>query len=49
VITGRTHEQGFLNPDQIKQLEEKKKQIQDKIDAVTDEARKKGLEPGQLR
>jgi len=36
-------------PDQIKQLEEKKKQIQDKIDAVTDEARKKGLEPGQLR
>lgn len=36
-------------PDQIKQLEDKKKQIQDKIDAVTDEARKKGLEPGQLR
>jgi hypothetical protein len=36
-------------PDQIKQLEEKKKQIQDKIDAVTDEARKKGIEPGQLR
>jgi hypothetical protein len=36
-------------PDQIKQLEENKKQIQDKIDAVTDEARKKGIEPGQLR
>lgn len=36
-------------PDQIKQLEDKKKQIQDKIDAVTDEARKKGIEPGQLR
>lgn len=36
-------------PDQIKQLEEQKKQIQDKIDAVTDEARKKGIEPGQLR
>jgi hypothetical protein len=36
-------------PDQIKQLEEKKKQIQDKMDAVTDEARKKGIEPGQLR
>jgi hypothetical protein len=36
-------------PDQIKQLEEKKKQIQDKIDALTDEARKKGIEPGQLR
>ena len=36
-------------PDQIKQLEDKKKQIQGKMDAVTDEARKKGLEPGQLR
>jgi hypothetical protein len=36
-------------PDQIKQLEDKKKEIQDKIDAVTDEARKKGIEPGQLR
>jgi hypothetical protein len=36
-------------PDQIKQLEEQKKQIQDKMDAVTDEARKKGIEPGQLR
>lgn len=35
--------------DQIKQLEEKKKQIQEQIDAVTDEARKKGIEPGQLR
>jgi hypothetical protein len=36
-------------PDQIKQLEDKKKQIQDKIDAVTDEARKNGIEAGQLR
>jgi hypothetical protein len=36
-------------PDQIRQLEEKKKQIQDKIDALTDEARKKGIESGQLR
>ena len=35
--------------DQIKQLEDKKKQIQAKIDAVEDEARKKGIEPGQLR
>lgn len=35
--------------DQIKQLEDKRKQIQDQIDAVTDEARKKGIEPGQLR
>lgn len=35
--------------DQIKQLEDKKKQIQEKIDAIEDEARKKGIEPGQLR
>jgi hypothetical protein len=35
--------------DQIKQLEAQKKQIQDKIDAVQDEARKNGIEPGQLR
>ncbi len=35
--------------DQIKQLEDKKKQIQGQIDTVTDEARKKGIEPGQLR
>jgi hypothetical protein len=36
-------------PDQIKQLEDKKTQIQGKMDALTDEARKKGIEPGQLR
>jgi len=35
--------------DQIQQLEDKKKQIQDQMDAVLDEARKKGIEPGQLR
>ncbi|MGC1484416.1 MAG: hypothetical protein WA789_11530 [Candidatus Acidiferrum sp.] len=35
--------------DQIKQMEDKKKQIQDQMDAVMDEARKKGIEPGQLR
>jgi flagellar motility protein MotE (MotC chaperone) len=35
--------------DQIQQLEDKKKQIQDQIDSVLDEARKKGIEPGQLR
>jgi hypothetical protein len=35
--------------DQIKQLEDQKKQIQDKMDAVLDEARKKGIESGQLR
>jgi hypothetical protein len=35
--------------DQVKQLEEKKKQIQAQIDAVDDQARKNGFEPGQLR
>lgn len=34
---------------QITSLEDKKKQLQDKIDALFDEARKKGVEPGQLR
>jgi hypothetical protein len=35
--------------DQVKELEEKKKQIQAQIDAVEDQARKNGFEPGQLR
>lgn len=35
--------------DQIKQLEDKKSQIQSQIDNVMDEARRKGIEPGQLR
>jgi chaperonin cofactor prefoldin len=35
--------------DQVKTLEVKKKQIQDQIDALEDEARKDGVEPGQLR
>src|ERR1700730_575661 len=35
--------------DQVKQLEEKKKQIQAQIDAVEDQARKNGFEAGQLR
>jgi hypothetical protein len=35
--------------DQIKQLEEKKKQIQAAIDDLEDQARKKGIEPGELR
>jgi hypothetical protein len=35
--------------DQVRQLEEKKKQIQDKIDAVEEDARKNGIEPGELR
>ena len=36
-------------PDQIKQLETKKQQTQARIDALEDEARKKGIQPGQLR
>src|SRR6202051_2218451 len=35
--------------DQVKELEEKKKQIQAQIDAVEDLARKNGFQPGQLR
>jgi hypothetical protein len=34
---------------QIRSLENKKKDLQAKIDALLDEARKKGAEPGQLR
>jgi hypothetical protein len=34
---------------QITSLEGKKKQLQDKIGALLDEARKKGVEPGDLR
>lgn len=35
--------------DQVKALEEKKKQLQAQIDAIEDQARKNGVEPGQLR
>lgn len=35
--------------DQVKALEEKKKQLQAQIDGVEDQARKNGVEPGQLR
>ena len=34
---------------QIRSLENKKKDLQAKIDSLLDEARKKGVEPGQLR
>src|SRR5580700_4925350 len=34
---------------QITSLQDKKKQLQGKIDALLDEARKKGVEPGDLR
>jgi peptidoglycan hydrolase CwlO-like protein len=36
-------------PVQIQELQDKKKQLEDQIDALLDEARKKGVEPGQLR
>ncbi len=34
---------------QITSLEEKRKQLRDKIDTLVDEARKKGVDPGELR
>lgn len=34
---------------QIRALQDKKKDLQSKIDALLDEARKKGVDPGQLR
>jgi hypothetical protein len=34
---------------QIRALQEKRKDLQSKVDALLDEARKKGVEPGQLR
>jgi uncharacterized protein (UPF0335 family) len=41
----------YMTPveDQVKELEEKKKQIKAQIDSVEDQARKNGFEPGQLR
>jgi hypothetical protein len=48
-INARTRYSMTPAEDEIKQLEEKKKQIQAKIDAIEDEARKNGVEPGQLR
>jgi hypothetical protein len=41
----------YMTPveEQVKELEEKKKQVQAQIDAVEDQARKNGFEPGQLR
>jgi hypothetical protein len=35
--------------DQIRALEDKKKDLQSKMDELLDEARKKGVEPGELR
>jgi hypothetical protein len=41
----------YMTPveDQVKEWEEKKKQVQAQIDAVEEQARKNGFEPGQLR
>jgi hypothetical protein len=36
-------------PDQIAKLEEKRNHLQDQIEAIYEEARKKGILPGQLR
>jgi hypothetical protein len=35
--------------EQVRKLEEKKKSVADQIDALFDAARKRGIEPGQLR
>ena len=45
------HHGYYMTPveDQVKALEEKKKQVQAQIDALEDQARKNGFEPGQLR
>jgi len=45
------HHGYYMTPveDQVKEMEEKKKQVQAQIDAVEDQARKNGFEPGQLR
>jgi uncharacterized protein (UPF0335 family) len=36
-------------PEQIQKLEQKKEQLQQQIDAAYDEARKRNIQPGQLR
>ncbi len=36
-------------PEQIAKLEEKRNNLQDQIEAIYEEARKKGILPGQLR
>ena len=36
-------------PDQIRKLQERKKQLEAAIDALLDDARKRAIEPGQLR
>jgi hypothetical protein len=45
------HQRYDMTPveEQVKELEEKKKHLQGQIEAVEDQARKNGFEPGQLR
>jgi hypothetical protein len=45
------HQRYDMTPveEQVKELEEKKKHVQGQIEAVGDQARKNGFEPGQLR
>jgi hypothetical protein len=35
--------------DQVKHLEERKRQFESQIESVEDQARKNGVEPGELR
>lgn len=46
-----THQRYSMTPvaEQIKQLETKKKQLEEHIDSILDAARKDGIEPGELR
>jgi hypothetical protein len=49
---GRQLHRGYSTepiPDQIAKLEEKKKRVEEQIEAIYDYARKKGILPGQLR
>jgi hypothetical protein len=48
-INTRTRYSMTTAEDEIKQLEDKKKQLQAKIDTIEEEARKNGIEPGELR
>jgi uncharacterized protein (UPF0335 family) len=36
-------------PEQIAKLEEKRRHLQERIEAIYEEARKKGILPGELR
>jgi hypothetical protein len=49
--TMQLHKHYNMNPidQQITDLQEKKKRIQAQVDALLDDVRKKGIEPGQLR